>query len=162
MPSSPLAPTASISGLGCLLKNLKDRLVYSNGDNLSVGWGIHIVEGPNWLVLTCTFILMLGASGIAAVVQSVTKGGCTRRVGDWGLSGKRPDGNYDDLFFFLVAAKVTPQNATMSFSYPNPCRDFLISHDTPSCQADESSCAYRNPHLSCSWNMIRSCKKAKT
>lgn len=58
-----------------LPKKLNDILECSgsNGNNLPVGWGIHIVEGPNWLVLTCTFILVLAVSGIVAVVWSVTK-----------------------------------------------------------------------------------------
>ncbi|MCJ1467445.1 hypothetical protein MMC07_006070 [Pseudocyphellaria aurata] len=69
------SPKAHISDfwLGRLPKKLGDILPHSSDERLSVGWGIHIVEGPNWLLLTCTFIFMLLVSGVAAVVWSVIR-----------------------------------------------------------------------------------------
>jgi hypothetical protein len=50
-------------------KKLNDKLLYNSGCR-PFGWGVHIVEGPNWLALYLFALGFVTLSGILAVVYS--------------------------------------------------------------------------------------------
>src|SRR5277367_5290823 len=61
--------------LNRLPKKLKEKLT-NNSDCLAIGWGIHIVEEPNWYAFGLVAIAVLAFSGVLSVVYSV----CARDV----------------------------------------------------------------------------------
>jgi hypothetical protein len=55
-----------------LPKKLKERLVYrSTEDALTIGWGIHITEEPNWFAFGLVGVLIVLLSGILSIAYSV-------------------------------------------------------------------------------------------
>ena len=56
-----------------LPKKLKESMS-SNGDEFPIGWGIHIIESPDYYVVLLTVLVGLIVSGVVAVaVAAVTK-----------------------------------------------------------------------------------------
>ncbi len=38
------------------------------------GWGIYIIDGPNWFTLSCVFLSILVITGVFSLLWSVVKG----------------------------------------------------------------------------------------
>lgn len=51
-------------------KKLKNELEYKSGPDPVIGWGVHIVEGPNWHALAALSVVFVAASLVLALVYS--------------------------------------------------------------------------------------------
>lgn len=52
-------------------KKLKQALQYSNGGDPVIGWGVHIIEGPNWYALVVLAVLFVFATFILSLAYSL-------------------------------------------------------------------------------------------
>ena len=53
-----------------LPKKLKDS-IFSNSDEFPVGWGIHIIEAPDYYIISALVLLGLAVSGALAILWAV-------------------------------------------------------------------------------------------
>lgn len=51
-------------------KKLRKELEYKSGPDPVIGWGVHIIEGPNWHALAVLTIVFVAVSLILALVYS--------------------------------------------------------------------------------------------
>jgi hypothetical protein len=70
----PQGHTATSFFLRRLPKKLDSKLQCSlDPDKMATGWGIHIIDGPNWFTLSCLFLCMLFSSAVVAITWSVVR-----------------------------------------------------------------------------------------
>lgn len=53
------------------LKKLKHTLEYAGDGNPVIGWGVHIVEGPNWSAFIVLTAMFMAASLVLSTVYSI-------------------------------------------------------------------------------------------
>ena len=54
-------------------KKLRQRIEYGSGTHPAIGWGVHIVEGPNWVAISVVSQIVLFLTLILSVLFSVLK-----------------------------------------------------------------------------------------
>lgn len=55
-------------------KKLDSRLECPDDPSISsFGWGVYIVDGPNWFLLSCVFLVILVGSGVLSVVWAIVQ-----------------------------------------------------------------------------------------
>jgi hypothetical protein len=58
-----------------LPKKLKSRLLHESRDEPCIGWGIHLLEGINWLTLSCLIVSMLVGTSVFAILWAILRHG---------------------------------------------------------------------------------------
>ena len=54
-------------------KKLNERLKYTSDQPPCFGWGVHIIESPNWYAIASLMFVLVILSGILSVVYSIAR-----------------------------------------------------------------------------------------